>query len=175
MAGNFVAAKTSTLLNPLRTAFTGKLFAALCALVFVITGCSKTDVTRDPNYGDFLAIVGIWKTKVPLKLYKYNEEYYLTTENGRFADFFHIADIPTGTKIRIDRLILDNTSEAGEFYRPMGIFPSGPYAGDVFYLPSELFAPNCFLHNYNSSTEPSTPLPKTWVPNPEKLSDQVGS
>jgi hypothetical protein len=77
-----VAAKHASL-NQLRAIATAKSFAVICVLLFLMTGCrQKTDVTRDPTYGDFLVIVGTWKTKVPLKLVKYDELLFLSMDDG---------------------------------------------------------------------------------------------
>jgi hypothetical protein len=41
----------------------------LLAMVTLVAGCNKAeDVTHDPGFGNFGAVIGVWKSKVPMGL-----------------------------------------------------------------------------------------------------------
>lgn len=130
----------------------------------------KTDVTNDPSYGNFSSVVGTWKTKTPFTLTIIDKELRLSAHKV----FYHqgdrdLATLPTGTEIRIEHLILDNTTEAGPFVYAVGSLTSGPYAGQNMRLDWKLFAPNVFQHPYVDTTTRPVPSGKDWAIAPDVL------
>src|SRR6266496_5004131 len=55
------------------------LLATIPMMLLFTTGCGSKpqEVTNDPAFGNFVSVVGTWKTKVPLRLVEIEKELYL--------------------------------------------------------------------------------------------------
>ena len=154
------------------------IFVAACVTTLMPGGC-KRDVTNDSAYG-FSAVVGTWKTKVPITLVDVTQHSY-TSASGLYLGVdirpaaelnspnVRLTTLPIGTEIRIEHLMADNSAEAGSIYWVTGSLTSGPYAGKPLTIDSHLFAPNAYLRNYFSATPSPSHLPSTWSVNPDEL------
>lgn len=122
------------------------LFGALALALglSLVPGCGPADkdVTNDPRFGDFsTAIVGEWRTKVPLILVR--GEFYGGFGYGLLLEINSdrlqkVADLPVGTKIRIERLMLDkNISRT--LLCVSGSVTEGEYAGHRVYVDGRMF------------------------------------
>jgi hypothetical protein len=97
--------------------------------------------TNDPSYGNFGAVIGTWKTKVPLRLVDIKERLYLVYGDAFISDSKDLVILPAGTEFRIDHLFYRETSET-TFLDVMGSLTSGPYAGKALSIDNDLFAAN---------------------------------
>lgn len=88
---------------------TGAVVISLMTLGTLNTGCKNAlekDVTNDPKYGDFFAVVGKWKAKTPLKIIEVNKHLHLCPKDSiDYAGDRVVLTLPIGTEIHIDRLI----------------------------------------------------------------------
>lgn len=144
------------------------LLLLLGFLTFASGGCKK-DVTNNPYYNNFSAVVGTWKTKTPLLLVEIDKQLYLCASNEvANPSARRLATLPVGTTIRIEHLIRENTIEVGLTY-PTGSLTSGPYAGQTIELAKGLFVPNGFLHP-RPPTQPTVDgWTFSWKVAPDKL------
>ena len=157
-----------------RKVFAGAIqLLGLAVLYGANIGCGDygtKEITKDPSYGDFTAVVGTWKTKAELWLQEINGHLYLVTTNEHYhAPTRDLQAVPVGTEIRIQHLIRDRTVERDLLYAT-GTLTSGPYAGKGMRLDDLLFAPNGFMHlTVDTSTQPASALGKQWAVAPDKL------
>lgn len=122
------------------------------SVVLALTGCDTSgvkygdrDVSNDPTYGNFSAVVGTWKSKVPLYLVKtYDKEspLLITPDGGAYVPNDNgLAVLPVGTEIRIEHLIRVYTWQT-TFFRTTGSLVTGPYARKGVQLHWKLFVNN---------------------------------
>ena len=137
---------------------------ALGLLTLMLVGCGHTDVTNDPAYG-FSGIVGTWKTKTTLWLMQQDKELFITTidEGPSTSVIQTLSVLPVGTELRIEHLMSDRTTEAGELLHATGSLTSGPYAGKQAWLVSTLFA------QQRSPEGTAVVTPGMWSVAPDKL------
>jgi hypothetical protein len=109
-------------------------------LVFMIAAISRDtgnqDVTRDPSFGSFAAVVGNWKSKVPLRLIEIKHVLYLDCGDVEPDD---LALLPVGTEIRIEQLVYRETFETN-YLDAWGSLTVGPCVGKRIHIDNRLFA-----------------------------------
>lgn len=142
--------------------------------LFVLAGCSEgeKDVTQDPRFGDFnSAIVGVWRTKVPMTLY--SGDFDGSSKYGLFmgdADPYwkRIADFPAGTEIHIDRLMYERNISTS-FLWVICRVPGEEHAGKNIRLDPVVFPEGLefFYQNFHDSKQRSDR--PSWTVLPEKL------
>jgi hypothetical protein len=151
------------------------LLAISCSLALMCFGCRDTvgtktkDVTYDPAYGNFSAVVGTWRTKSQLTLMEIDDVLYLSTtgEHTKYRSYRDLAVLPVGTEVRIEHLIFKTTIETETVYAT-GTLTSGPHAGKAIQLDDELFVPN-FFKPPTGTSRPSRPLEKKWIVAADRL------
>lgn len=148
----------------------------LISLAFMtcFSGCSPTDqdVTHDKRFGDFgSSIVGKWRTRVPFYLVQGNFEggvkLALVTEIQ--SDYWtKIADIPIGTEIKIDRLMLKKTISVS-FLWIAGQLVEGPHVGKQIAIDPKIFpfeVMSFYEIHYDNTLKPKRP---SWIFVPELI------
>ena len=163
--------KTST-----RTAIVA---VALSLAVLLSLGCdSKSrgsgvkDVKNDPAFGDFTSVVGMWKTKTPLRLVEieFRGDKILCLVNGDASihrSHLELPEVPAGSEVRIEHLIFTSTPVT-ELLDVTGSLATGPYSGKIVRFDKSLFAPGLVDHYCLWHVDPTKPKPK-WTVAPEKL------
>lgn len=133
-------------------------FAFGCGVLVFCASCERTrDVTNDPSFGNFAAIVGVWRTRSSLYVQDVKGELYLCTDKILYnVGDQNLETVPAGTEIRIEHLYYDETFETSNT-RPVGILVSGGYAGRSLHLADELFLFTNRIHV------------KQWAVAPDKL------
>lgn len=137
---------------------------------FFMTGCSRsTDVTTSSDYG-FASFSGtVWKTKVKLAIAEITgEKHILAPErfDRSHPDYYQEPDwhimytLPTGTELRIDRLLKDNGVWGGVWVT--GTVTDGAKPPEVVRVDGLLLANNVF--NARAPTRDTT-----WAVNPDML------
>src|SRR5438105_4594952 len=106
---------------------------AISALLLVLLyGCEKPkDVTNDPTFGNFAAVVGTYKIKVPLRLVQLKDPPQLSLIVGQ-ESYVSTSEqtLPAGTVIRIDKLISTPSFETGGGLDASGHLAVGPQASE---------------------------------------------
>src|SRR5690349_4788584 len=116
------------------------LVAAIPLLLLLSRGCGSKlqDVTSDPAFGNFKAVVGAWKTKIPLRLVEIEKKLYLVS-GDKSVSGRDLLQLPAGTEIRIEQLVFRSTFETN-FLDVMGSLAAGEYSGQIMNIDSSLFA-----------------------------------
>lgn len=146
---------------------------AIAAMLFIAIewyyNWREQAVTNDSDFGNFgTVIVGIWRTKVPLSLYEGEFENCTRALHGEWMDqdWRKLADIPSGTLIKIDQLMFRTDFNTQHLW-VTGIFKEGMYAGDAIYLSPDFIPEEIMLH-YGIHGRGSKKKP-AWRVNPEML------
>ena len=142
---------------------------SLCAFVLICSGCEGSrDVTNDPAFGNFSAVVGVWKSRCALWIMQRGngEVDYLDPDNTLYQrSDKQIAALAVGTEIRIERLTYEATFET-DYFNATGSLTNGPYAGKSLRLNPHLFAPK-FFKCLAYGLQPNSS--DTWAVDPDKL------
>lgn len=113
------------------------------AIALLVAGCDKPpqDVSNDPSFGNFSAVVGRWRSKIPLRLVKSEGVLSLSCSGDYLTspDLQELAALPVGTEINIQRLILRKTFEV-DLIDVTGSVVSGPHAGKTVIVSPRLFS-----------------------------------
>ena len=133
---------------------------------FVYLCKGNQDVTNDPAFGNFAPVIGTWKSKVPLRLYKDGSTLYLMLTDRRHP-FEELCVVPAGTEVRIEHLAFRQTINT-DFLNVMGSLGSGPYAGKKLVISQSLFPQDMVYearlrHGYQKVRD------MTWKVDPDKL------
>ena len=126
---------------------------ALCfALAFTFTsGCSKPkDVTNDLGFGNFNSVLGIWKTKVPLRLVETEKTTYLIY-GEQYTHGIELALLPVGTGIRVEHLIYRDSFETS-YLDVTGSIVNGKYFEKSVHIDDRLFMPAVLPSGTNKGT-----------------------
>jgi hypothetical protein len=115
-------------------------------------------VTDNTEFGDFRAIVGSWRAKVPLKLVVQNDVKYLVCEDTQLQGVRVIARVPVGSILRIEQLKLQENVQVDRL-RVTGRLVGGEYSGEIVQLDSNFFPRDVLLfyqihHSDSSKTKP---------------------
>jgi len=168
----------SLLVGKFKRIFAHPLLAALPLLLLFTAGCGSKpqDVTNDPAFGNFVSVVGGWKTKVPLRLVDIEQKLYLVYGDQALSGR-ELLLLPAGTEIRIEHLIFRSTFET-DFLDVMGSLVAGPYSGKSVHVDSRLFtlvdlplypgSKGTPEQYYSTWHDPSNPKPN-WIAAPDKL------
>jgi hypothetical protein len=131
----------------------------LAMIPIFLNGCRRpdTDVTSSPEY-NFKAFAGtVWKTKVKVALAdlkQYTGKHDLNLLVPKHFDPTHpeytpahhmqiIAELPIGTRLRIERLMKDNGEWGG--VRVVAVLQDETYSEKTVYLDNMLLAKNRFI------------------------------
>lgn len=133
---------------------------AIFPLLLLLSGCRDSDVTSSPNY-NFSSFSGTeWKTKVKVAVadiegktcliapisFDQKDPHY--TPAGRCKV---IAVLPVGSRIRIGRLMKDNTGWGG--VRVTATLEDGSFSQRTVYVAPQLLAENVFYsHSWGVDT-----------------------
>jgi hypothetical protein len=119
------------------------LFSAGCAV-------KPQDVTHDPSFGNFQAVLGTWKSKVPLRLVQGTNSLvgrddlgggvtlFVTDMGYHPSDWKDLGTLPAETEVRIEHLYYWNTFEA-PYIAATGSLTAGPYKDRPLELERGLF------------------------------------
>ena len=127
-------------------------------------------VTNDPAFGNFGVLVGEWRTKVPLTLYKgdfYEQSSLALIDDQWNSNWQKIIDIPVGTKIRIEHLKYKRSFERSYLWIT-GSLVDGDYKNEEMYLSCSLFPENVMFH-YEVRRDLKPNLKPPWTVEPDKL------
>ena len=97
-----------------------------------------TDVTHDPSFGNFAAVIGTWKSKVPLRLVEIKDDLHVVWGDQFIPGSKELAMLPVGTEIRIEQLRHRETF-ATTYLHAMGSLTVGPDAGRQLQIDDRLF------------------------------------
>jgi hypothetical protein len=125
-----------------------------------LSGCDgkPQDVAADPAYGDFSKILGVWRTKVPMRLVELGNEKVLYILAGpQVTVETPVAAVPVNTQIRIEHLVFKPTFETN-YLNVTGTLVGGPNSGKCIVL-DDMFPPDLLQHY--ELAEPG----KSWGPN----------
>jgi hypothetical protein len=149
----------------------------LIAALLLSVGCSKPqDVTHDPAYGKFGAIMGTWKTKAPIQLVECSEvniagdNRFLVLGGALKMSMYGekvLADLPAGTEIRIEHLVFAPSWEAS-LLGVTGSLTAGPYAGQQAQLDGRLFTGDLVATILQTHGDPAA-INTTWTVEPSML------
>jgi hypothetical protein len=111
----------------------------------LLTGCGKgpQDVTHDPSFGKFGGVVGVWKTKVPLRVVQGTNDLggdlTLVLSDTSTPGAKDLAVLPIGTEVRIECLYYWETFETS-YLVATGSLTAGAFKDRPMELYSRLFA-----------------------------------
>jgi hypothetical protein len=150
----------------------------LIAALLLSVGCSKPqDVTHDPAYGKFGAVMGTWKTKAPMQLLESSA--VNVAGDNRFLALAGalkmspmpgekvLADLPAGTEIRVERLMFVPSYEAS-LLGVTGTLTAGPHADKEAELDSDLFTKDLISTIELTHGDPRA-INTIWTVNPNML------
>lgn len=103
-------------------------------------GCNRPprDVTHDKDFGDFAAVVGDWRLRVPLRLVESKGDLYVVCEDTVFHSSRELDLLPEGAGIRIERLVYTETFET-TYLDVWGTISSGGHSGKPVIFSRSLF------------------------------------
>lgn len=141
-------------------------------ILWIIYDSRVRDVTSNPAFGRFdQAIVGTWRTKVPMILYegKFEGGNSLALFHGYYGkEWRNLAEFPAGTEIQIQRLMYQQTF-ATSYLWVEGSVTTGDYAGRAIFLDRNFFPQDTMFHYEVYYDKPvTTPRPK-WAIAPDIL------
>ena len=116
------------------------LWVLLIAVLLLSTGCAvkPRDVTHDPSFGNFGAIIGTWKCKAPLRLMQGPNNLvgredlgggltiFLPDQVLGSKDYTDLGILPVGTEVRIEHLYYWKDFETS-YMAATGSLTAGPY------------------------------------------------
>jgi hypothetical protein len=159
-----------------RWRFTLKILLIATLLPSAGCGSAPQDVTRDPAYGNFGAVMGTWKTKAPIQLVECSEVNIVGGD--RFLGLGGalkmgapgekvLADLPAGTEIRIEHLIFAPSWEAS-LLGVTGSLTAGSYADRQAQLDPRLFTGDIIATIQQTHGDRSA-INTTWTVDPSML------
>jgi len=126
-----------------------------------------TDVTHDPSFVNFAAVIDTWKSKIPLRLVEIKNDLHLVLGDAEISGSKELAVLPMGTEIRIEHLAYRKTFETS-YLDACGSLTAGPWMGRILHISDSLFAPDlvfraCVYRGYKQVEE------MTWSVAADKL------
>ena len=148
----------------------GLLLATVLATL-LISGCDREqDVTNEPSFGGFAAIVGMYRTKVPTKIVECNKTLMLVVADAPAFECRLIAELPAGIAVRVERLRYRQTVSRS-FVWVDGSLVDGAYARQTLRLDDDFFPPN-ILEYYEFSHDNPAATRRAWSVMADKLEKQ---
>jgi hypothetical protein len=152
------------------------LLALAIAALLCSAGCAKhqwQDETHNPAFGNFGAVVGTWKAKVPLRLVqeKNDSDSDLALVLGDFPMYPDMEDLgilPVGTEVRIEHLQFLDTYESSTSIKATGSLTAGPYQDRPLLLNGLLFAKDWMATVQLDHGDPNA-ANKDWTVNADAL------
>lgn len=140
-----------------------------CVLVLaILTSCDEKprDVTYDRDFGNFSPVIGVWKSRIPLRLVRTGGQLYLVLAESVVESPEELLSLPPGTILRIERLVFQKTFETS-FLRVHGSIVEGPYANEPVELSAHFFPLDLpYIKTYCGSEKVRNTV---WEVDPEKL------
>ena len=123
----------------------------ILAIAVLSAGCAvkPNDVTHDPSFGNFGAVVGVWKLKAPLRLVQGPSNFVgrddlcsdlgiILGDPGISPTEKDLGLLPIGTEVRIEHLYYWETFETSHL-DATGSLTAGPYKDRPLELNGRLF------------------------------------